>query len=140
MAYFKYWRHHEQGIDALTVTAHWVLAQAEARGFTLHDYVEGRCTLVQLGVRVDEASVSLKPLIPEAHEHYNAHGGSATKFEAWEDWFSTLLRNRIFYFFHKHKGSRTYRCWAEWPLPIPPRDEPDEAPAIDNKPYLVAAE
>lgn len=58
----------------------------------------------------------------DAHRHYNEHGGGKERYQTWEAWFSKRLRNRIFYFFHRHApegGVR--RCLAEWPLAEPQR-------------------
>lgn len=60
--------------------------------------------------------------MPDAHRHYNEHGGSKEKFQTWETWFSKRLRNRVFYFFHRHGPERgVVRCLAEWPLAEPLR-------------------
>ncbi|SDW52205.1 hypothetical protein [Roseicitreum antarcticum] len=115
-----YWR--GLGRNYTETTARWVLQEAAMRGLTLHDYVCGMCQLTDLGVTSENAVLTLKPLIPDAHLHYNEHGGSKEKFATWEAWFSKRLRNRITYFFHKHRpegGVR--RCWGEWPLPVPDR-------------------
>ena len=117
----SYWRKHCAGRDTIETAAKWVQAQAESRGLSLHDYVEGRVSLSDLGVTSKEAAKSLKPLIPCAHEYYNGWGECERKFETWEAWFSEKLRNRIFYFFHKHGPDRKIvLAWAEWPLEIPP--------------------
>ncbi len=116
-----YWRSGE-GRTTIDNTARWVLAVAALRGLTIWDYIDGRCTLADLGVTAEEAARTLKPLMPNAHEHYNEHGGSREKFQTWEAWFSKRLRNRIFYFFHRHGPERgVVRCLAEWPLAEPVR-------------------
>ncbi|AJE45089.1 hypothetical protein [Celeribacter indicus] len=95
---------------------------AALRGLTVWDYIDGYSTLAQLGVTAENAAKTLKPQMPTAHEHYNEHGGSSRVYHSWEEWFSHRLRNRIFYFFHKHGPDRgTYRCVAEWPLEEPQR-------------------
>ena len=53
---------------------------------------------------------------------------------AWEAWFSQRLRNRIFYFFHRHdKAGRIVRCVGEWPLPLPERPVSPGARAEDGE-------
>lgn len=116
-----YWR-SGAGRAVIDNTARWVLANAALRGLTVWDYIDGRCTLAALGVTQEEAVRTLKPLMPDAHLHYNDHGGSGEKYQTWEAWFSKRLRNRIFYFFHKHgPDGRVVRCIGEWPLSEPPR-------------------
>ena len=111
-----------KGRKIIDITAHWVLAVAALRGFTVWDYIEKRCSLAELGVTADEAARTLKPLIPNAHILYNEHGGSSRVYDSWEEWFSHRLRNRIYSFFHKHHPEGgTYRCLAEWPLEVPQR-------------------
>ena len=125
----NYWRSGE-GRKVIEITARWVVQEAAFRGLTVHDYIEGRCSLMDLGITSENAVATLKDQISTAHEHYNEHGGSKEKFGAWEAWFSNRLRNRIYYFFHKHDSSgKIVRCVAEWPVPLPelPRkfDSPD---------------
>ena len=118
-----YWRGGE-GRKIIDTTAHWVLAVAALRGLTVWDYIEGRCTMAELGVTAEEAARTLKPFMPDAHLHYNENGGSSRVYDSWEAWFSHRLRNRIFYFFHKHHpAGGTYLCLAEWPLAEPVRPE-----------------
>lgn len=125
----NYWRKHSAGRDTIETTARWVGKQAEQRGLSLHDYVEGRVSLRDLGVTSEEAAATLKPLIPCAHDYYNCYGpGSKTKFTTWEEWFGAKLRNRIYYFFHKHEDGKIVLAWAEWPIEVPP----------DNRAVVVA--
>ena len=117
----NYWR-SGVGREVIEITARWLVEQAAFRGVTVHDYIEGRCSLADLGITSENAAATLKPRIDAAHEHYNEHGGSKQKFDTWEGWFSHRLRNRIFYFFHKHDNDgKIVRCVAEWPLPMPER-------------------
>lgn len=117
-----YWRQHSAGRDTIETTARWVQKQAEQRGLSLHDYVEGRVSLRELGVTSEEAAATLKPLIPCGHDYYNGWGNCPKKFETWEAWFSQKLRNRIYYFFHKHgPDGKIVRAWAEWPFEVPER-------------------
>ena len=127
----NYWRSGE-GREVIEITARWVVEQAAFRGLTVHDYIEGRCSLVDLGVASENALATLKPRIIAAHDHYNEHGGSKQKFGTWEAWFSARLRNRIFYFFHRHDDAgKIVRCVAEWPLPLPERPRHFNAVATD---------
>lgn len=115
----NYWRSGE-GREVIETAARWVVEQAAFRGLTVHDYIGGLCSLVDMGVTSENAVATLKPRIGTAHDHYNEHGGSKQKFGTWEKWFSNRLRNRIFYFFHKHDSAgKIVRCVAEWPLPLP---------------------
>jgi len=117
----NYWRSGD-GRIVIETTARWILAEAALRGLTVWDYINGCNTLAEMGVTVENAAKTLKPQIPTAHEHYNEHGGSSRVYHSWEEWFSHRLRNRIFYFFHKHgPESGTYRCLGEWPISVPPR-------------------
>jgi hypothetical protein len=117
----NYWRSGD-GRIVIETTARWILAEAALRGLTMWDYIDGCSTLAELGVTAESAAKTLKPQMPTAHEHYNEHGGSSRVYHSWEEWFSHRLRNRIFYFFHKHGPERgTYRCLAEWPIAVPPR-------------------
>ena len=119
-----YWRSGE-GCKIIDTTARWVLAEAALRGLNVWDYIDGRCSLAELGVTADGAARTLKPLMPDAHIHYNAHGGSRENYQTWEGWFSKRLRNRIFYFFHRHRqDGGLERCIAEWPLEQPRRPRP----------------
>ena len=63
-----------------------MVQQAELRGFTLHDYVEGRCSLVDLGITVANAEATLQPLMPFAHLAYEAWSGRNETFDSWKDW------------------------------------------------------
>lgn len=124
----NYWRSGE-GRKVIEQVARWVVEQAAFRGLTVHDYIEGRCTLTDMGVTSENATATLKSRIGTAHVHYNEHGGSKEKFWSWEAWFSARLRNRIYYFFHKHDSvGRIVRCVAEWPLPLPERPRDFSAP------------
>ena len=115
----NYWRSGE-GREVFEKAARWVVEQAAFRGLTVHDYIEGRCSLTDMGITSENAVATFKSRISTAHEHYNEHGGSREKFGTWEGWFSNRLRNRIYYFFHKHDSSgKIVRCVAEWPLPLP---------------------
>ncbi len=117
----SYWRRHCAGRDTIETTARWVQQQAAQQGLSLHDYVEGRVSLRDLGVTSEEAAATLKPLIPCAHDYYNGWGGCPKKFATWEAWFSEKLRNRIYYFFHKHgPDGKIALAWAEWPIEVPP--------------------
>ncbi|MFC5739350.1 hypothetical protein [Sinirhodobacter huangdaonensis] len=117
----NYWRSGE-GRAVIDTAARWVLAEAALRGLTVWDYIDGRCSLAELGVTADGAARTLKPLMPDAHRHYNEHGGGNERYQTWEAWFSKRLRNRIFYFFHRHApGGGVRRCLAEWPLAEPQR-------------------
>lgn len=100
----SYWRGGEggEGREVIETAARWLLEQAAFRGLTVYDYIEGRCNLKEMGITSANAAATLRPQISIAHVHYNEHGGSLQKFETWEAWFSNRLRNRIFYFFHKH--------------------------------------
>jgi len=111
-----------EGLIIIETSARWVLSEAALRGLTTWDHVERRCTMAQMGVTTENAAKTLKPLMPDAHLHYNEHGGSKEKYQTWEAWFSKRLRNRIFYFFHRHgPDGGLVRCFAEWPLEVPPR-------------------
>ena len=135
----NYWRSGE-GRTVIETTARWLVEQAAFRGLTVHDYIERRCSLTDMGITSENAAATLKPRIGTAHQHYNEHGGSTEKFATWEAWFSARLRNRIYYFFHKHDSSgKIVRCVAEWPLPLPelPRkfdatDEDAEAAVVET--------
>ena len=117
----SYWRVGE-GRIILEVTARWVVDQAFQRGWTIYDYTEWRCSLAEMGITSENAAATLKVRMPQAHLHYNENAGSKEKMPTWEAWFSHRLRNRIFYFFHKHDSAgRIVRCVAEWPLPLPER-------------------
>jgi hypothetical protein len=117
----SYWRKGE-GLEVIEIVARWLIEQSALRGLTLHDYVDGLCSLADLGATTADASATLKSRIPNAHLHYNEFGGSAVKFTTWENWFSARVRNRIYYFFHRHTNEgRLAKTWAEWPLPIPER-------------------
>ncbi len=107
-----YFKGTKTGIEAIELTALWVEDQAASRGISLHAYVEGHCTLTALGITSKEAAKSLKPMIPNAHIHYNAYAAGKKIYASWEQWFSQCLRNRIYYFFHKHGEGCVYRCWA----------------------------
>lgn len=114
-----YWRSGE-GRKTINTSAHWVVDQSAERGLVIPDYIEDRCSLKDLGVTLENASRTLRPLIPNAHIHYNVHGRSKVKFLTWEAWFSQRLRNRIYFFFHKHgPAGRVVRCIAEWPPEVP---------------------
>ena len=116
--YFK----HGDGKTTIETVARWLIQEAAFRGWSLHDYVEGRCSLTDLGVSAENVIATLKPLIPDAHLHYNRDTPRGKRFDTWEAWFQHRLRNRIYYFFHRHaEGGGLRRCWAEWPLPIPER-------------------
>ena len=124
----SYWRSGE-GRVILEPAARWVVDQAAKRGKTIHDYIEGRCSLADLGITTENAAATLKVRLAEAHTNYNEDAGSREKMPSWEAWFSKRLRNRIYYFFHKHRpGGGFRRCWAEWPLPVP--DRPRIAPVL----------
>lgn len=115
----NYWRNGE-GRKVIEITARWVVQEAAFRGLTVHDYIEGRCSFADMGITSENATTTLKHQISTAHEHYNENGGSQEKFGTWEGWFSNRLRNRIYYFFHKHDSAgKIVRCVAEWPLPLP---------------------
>lgn len=117
----SYWRSGE-GRVILETAARWVVDQATKRGRTIHDYIEGRCSLADLGITTENAAATLKVRLAEAHTHYNENAGSREKMPSWEAWFSQRLRNRIFYFFHKHvSAGKIVRCVGEWPLPLPER-------------------
>lgn len=113
---------HSEGRRVIETTARWVLQESALRGLTIWDHIDGHSALVDLGVTSDNAGETLKPLMPNAHLHYNEHGGSRHKFASWEAWFSYCLRNRISYFFRKHHPEGgTYRCIGEWPIAVPSR-------------------
>jgi hypothetical protein len=114
-----FWRGHPAGIWIIETAAGWVAQQAKLRGLSLHDYVEGRCLLVDLGITVADTEATLQPLMPCGHLAYEAWSGRDDKFDSWRDWYVRRLLDRIRYFFLKHRGTRTYRYWGEWPLPIP---------------------
>lgn len=138
----NYWRSGE-GRVVIEISARWVVEQAAFRGLTIHDYLEGRCSLVEIGVTSENAVATLKPRIGTAHSHYNEHGGSKQKFETWDAWFSNRLRNRIFYFFHKHDScGKIVRCVAEWPLSLPERPRHFNTVATDanGKPVVPYSE
>jgi hypothetical protein len=116
--YFK----HGDGKMTIETVARWLIQEAAFRGWSLHDYVEGRCSLTDLGVTAENVIATLKPLILDAHLHYNRDTPRGKRFDSWEAWFQHRLRNRIYYFFHRHtEGGGLRLCWAEWPLPIPER-------------------
>lgn len=111
-----------EGKVTIETAARWLVEQAAFRGWSLHDYVEGRCSFADLGVTADNVVATLKARIPDAHLHYNRDTTRGKRFDTWEAWFQHRLRNRIYYFFHRHtEGGGLRRCWAEWPLPIPKR-------------------
>ena len=111
-----------EGKATIETVARWLVEQAAFRGWSLHDYVEGRCSLTDLGVTAENVIATLKLRIPDAHMHYNRDTPRGKRFDTWEAWFQHRLRNRIYYFFHRHaEGGVLRRCWAEWPLPIPER-------------------
>jgi hypothetical protein len=123
----SYWRSGE-GRIILETAARWVVDQAAQRGRTINDYIEGRCSLSDLGITTENAKVTLKIRLADAHTHYNENAGSREKMPSWEAWFSQRLRNRIFYFFHRHdKEGRIVRCVGEWPLPLPKAAQPSIA-------------
>lgn len=124
-----YWRRHPAGIRAIETAAWWLLEQAEERGYDLQDYIDGACELVHLGVTLENVIATLKPRMMFAHIAYNAWSGRDDNFATWEDWYKARLNNRIRYFFHKHAGTRTYRCWGEWPSTVP-RSLPNAAPVF----------
>ena len=55
------------GRETLETAARWLIEQAAFRGFSLHDRVEERCSLTDLGVTADNAVATLMPRIPDAH-------------------------------------------------------------------------
>ena len=117
----SYWRSGE-GRVILETAARWVVDQAAKRGTTIHHFIEGRCSLADLGITAKNAVATLKVRMPDAHLHYNENAGSREEMSSWEAWFSQRLRNRIFYFFHKHNSAgKIVRCVGEWPLPLPER-------------------
>lgn len=117
----SYYREGE-GRNVIEQVARWLVEQAAFRGWSLHDYVEGRCSLTDLGVTAGNVVATLKPRIADAQERYNRNTPRGKRFPTWEAWFQHRLRNRIYYFFHRHaEGGGLVRCWAEWPLPIPER-------------------
>src|SRR4051812_96649 len=97
-----FWRGHSAGIWIIQTAARWAQEQAEARGLSLHDYVDGRCTFVDMGVTVENAEASLQPLIPFGHLAYEAWSGRNEKFKSWKDWYDRRLSDRLRYFFLKH--------------------------------------
>ena len=138
----SYWRSGE-GRVILEVAARWVVDQAAKCGRTIHDFIEGRCSLADLGITAKNAVATLKVRIPDAHLHYNENAGSREEMPSCEAWFSQRLRNRIFYFFHKHDSAgKIVRCVGEWPLPLPERpgkfDTPD-ARADDDDDVIDSA-
>ncbi|MEM0991110.1 MAG: hypothetical protein AAGK00_19760 [Pseudomonadota bacterium] len=117
----NYWRSGD-GRKYLETAARWVVEQAAMRGLSVHDYLEGRCTLADLGVTTENAMQTLMPRMPDAHHHYLEHRPRGKGFATWAEWFSHRLRNRIFYFFHRHRqGGGLTRCFAEWPIEVPQR-------------------
>lgn len=117
----SYWRSGE-GRVILETAARWVADQAAKRGRSVYDFIEGRCSLSDLGVTTDNAKATLRVRMPDAHLHYNENAGSREVMVTWEQWFSERLRNRIFYFFHKHDSAgKIVRCVGEWPLSLPDR-------------------
>ena len=117
----SYWRSGE-GRVILEIAARWVVDESAKRGKTIFDFIEGRCGLVDLGVTTKNAATTLRVRMATAHIHYNENAGSREEMLSWEAWFSQRLRNRIFYFFHKHDSAgKIVRCVGEWPLPLPER-------------------
>lgn len=51
----SYWRSGE-GRVILETAARWVVDQAAKRGRTIHDYIEGRCSLAEMGVTTENAA------------------------------------------------------------------------------------
>lgn len=125
------------GKEVIQTVARWLVEQAAFRGWSLHNYVEGRCGLADLGVTLENVVATLKPRIPDAHLRYNRDRPMGKRFRNWEVWFEYCLRNRIYYFFHRHaEGGGLVRCWAELPLPVPERpsdaDRTDDDDVTDN--------
>lgn len=115
----NYWRSGE-GRRVIEITARWLVEQAAFRGLTVHDYIEGRCGLTDIGITSENATATLRPKIEMSHVHYHLNGGGKQTYRTWPEWFRKCLRNRIFYFLHKHDSQgKIYRCVGEWSLPLP---------------------
>jgi len=90
-----HWRSGE-GRVILENAARWVVDEAAKRGKTICDFIEGRCSLTELGVTTKNAPTSLRVRMATAHIHYNENAGSREEMQSWEAWFGQRLRNRIY--------------------------------------------
>ena len=70
-----------EGKATMDKVARWLVEQAAFRGWSLRDYVEGRCSLTDFGVAAENVIATLKPRIPDAHLHYNRDTPRGKRFD-----------------------------------------------------------
>jgi hypothetical protein len=138
-------RNSAKGQIVFVTLAAWVADRLTRSGLTLPEWAAKGYKLSAIGINKRSAVAELKPLLPEAHTWYNEHGDSRTRgtYATWEDYW-TVLFNRAFYFFHRHRDEGRgplVAVVAEWPgsvsadglslvpPPLPEKIEPSTAPS-----------
>jgi hypothetical protein len=117
-------RRSEKGQIVFAILAKWLANRLTRSGMTLPQWAAKGYALSAIGINKRNAVAELKPLIPLAHDWYNAHGDSRANrhYGSWEQYWPVLY-NRLFYFFRKHNEQghgKLVPAIAEWPGEVSP--------------------
>jgi hypothetical protein len=93
----------------------WVIERLEKSGMTFDVWLAKGAKLKDIGINRASARAELQPRIPEAHRWYSEHG-EGRQFGSWDEYWTGILSNRVYYFVRKHNGfGKVERRLGEFP-------------------------